>query len=513
MTPDSSSEAGPQSDPEPPQRLRLFSLPKTVRSRRAISATAEWPQRVLRQRRPVTVRRHAVRLIKRLTVLGVADVSAILLIQAIVWALSQSPSFPFMDGIPKPFGPGPALVLLASLLVTGNYFRGVHLYQAARLAAASAVAAAVFLWPLLAIHGPAMTLQLFVGVAASLWLILAAERQLTQWFLRVIWPGPNGATPAIVVERAGADHWNLDHMTAEFGGDYKPIGTLTLASEGKERDALTKLAQAITSVGAEAVIVGSHLEEEQVREVLDISLSAGCEFLYPARSVQIAGRRPLLVWHQDEPFFELGAPLLKAQALVIKRAVDVIGAVVAMVLVAPVMIVVAALIRLDSPGPIFFWQDRAGLGGKRFRMLKFRTMRVGADNEKEDFAYLNRTGDPRLFKITDDPRVTRFGAWLRRWSVDELPQCWNVLIGDMSLVGPRPFFESDLASYEDHHFRRLDAKPGITGLWQVNGRSDIVDFEEVVRYDREYIEHWSLPLDFWIMLRTIPVLFSRSGAY
>ena len=505
MTPDSSSE--------PAQRLRLFSLPKTVPGRRAFSATAEWPARVLRQRRPVAVRRHAVRLIKRLMVLGVADVSAVLLIQAIVWALAQSSSFPFMGGLPTPFGPAPAVVLLASLLVTGNYFRGVHLYQAARLAAASAVAAAVFLWPLVGIHGPTVGLQLFVAVAAVLWLILAAERRLTQWFLRTVWPGPNGATPAIVVERADAEHWNFDQMTTEFGGDYRPIGTLTLARDGKEREALTRLAHAITAVGAEAVIVGSHLDEEQVREVLDISLSAGCEFLYPARSVQIAGRRPLLVWHKDEPFFELGAPLLKAQALVAKRAVDVLGAVLAIVIVAPVLIVVSLVIRLDSPGPVFFWQDRAGLGGKRFRMLKFRTMRVGADDEKEDFAYLNHTGDPRLFKIPNDPRVTHFGAWLRRWSIDELPQCWNVLIGDMSLVGPRPFFQADLESYEDHHFRRLDAKPGITGLWQVNGRSDIVDFEEVVRYDREYIEHWSLPLDFKIMMKTIPALFSRSGAY
>jgi exopolysaccharide biosynthesis polyprenyl glycosylphosphotransferase len=461
----------------------------------------------------VAVRRHAVRLIKRLLVLGIADVSAVLVIQAVVWFLARTASFPSVSGLPTPFGPAPALVLLASLLVTGNYFRGVHLYQAARLAAASSVAAAVFLWPLVAIHGPVIAFQLFVAVAAALWFILAAERRLTQWFLRAIWPGPNGSTPAIVVERADAEQWNFDHMTTDFGGDYRPIGTLTLTTEGKHRDALTRLAHAITSVGAEAVIVGSHLEEAQVKEVLDISLSAGCEFLYPARSVQIAGHRPLLVWHQDEPFFELGAPLLKAQALVIKRAVDVAGAVLAMLLVAPVMVVVAVLIRIDSPGPIFFWQDRAGLGGMRFRMLKFRTMRVGADDEKEDFAYLNHTGDPRLFKIPNDPRVTRFGAWLRRWSIDELPQCWNVLIGDMSLVGPRPFFESDLESYEDHHFRRLDAKPGITGLWQVNGRSDIVDFEEVVRYDREYIEHWSLPLDFKIMLQTVPALFSRSGAY
>ena len=462
---------------------------------------------------PVAVRRHAVRLIKRLLLLGIADVSAVVLIQSLVWALARSPSFPFMGGLPTPFGPAPAVVLLASLLVTGNYFRGVHLYQAARLAAASAVAAAVFLWPLVGIHGPLVVLQLFAVVAAVLWLILAAERQLTQWFLRAVWPGPKGATPAIVVERADAEQWNFDQMTTEFGGDYKPIGTLTLSRDGKQREALTRLAHAITGVGAEAVIVASHLDEDQVREVLDISLSAGCEFLYPARSVQIAGRRPLLVWHQDEPFFELGAPLLKAQALVIKRAVDVVGAVAAVIIASPVMLAVALLIRLDSPGPVFFWQDRAGLGGRRFRMLKFRTMRVGADCEKEDLAHLNHTGDPRLFKIPNDPRVTRFGAWLRRWSIDELPQCWNVLIGDMSLVGPRPFFESDLESYEDHHFRRLDAKPGITGLWQVNGRSDVVDFEEVVRYDREYIEHWSLGLDFKIMGKTIPVLFSRSGAY
>lgn len=441
------------------------------------------------------------------------DVSAIVLIQALVWGLARSSRFPFVDGIPTPFGPAPAVVLLASLLVTGNYFRGVHLYQAARLAAASAVAAAVFLWPLIAIHGIGVVLQLFVIVSAVLWIILAAERRLTQWFLRSVWPGPNGATPSIVVERADAERWNFDQMTIDFGGDYKPIGTLTLAADYKRRDALSQLAQAITTVGAEAVIVGSHLEDEQVREVLDISLSAGCEFLYPARSVQIDGRRSLLIWHEDEPFFELGAPLLKAQALVIKRGMDVVGALVAMILAAPVMFAVAIVIRLDSPGPIFFWQDRAGLGGKRFRMLKFRTMRVGADDEKEDFAYLNKTGDSRLFKIPNDPRVTRFGNWLRRWSIDELPQCWNVLIGDMSLVGPRPFFESDLKSYEDHHFRRLDAKPGITGLWQINGRSDVVDFEEVVRYDREYIEHWSLPLDLKIIFQTIPVLFSRSGAY
>lgn len=503
----------PDSSALPSQQLWLHSLPKTVPERRPLGATAEWPTRALRQRRPVAVRRHAVRLIKRVVVLAAADISAVFLIQSVVWGLAQTGVLPPLEGLPTPFGPAPAAVLLASLLVTGNYFRGVHLYQAVRLAAAATVAAGVFMWPLLNIRGAEVAVPLFLVVASVLWFILAIERQATQWFLRAVWPGPRGATPAIVVERADEEHWNVDEMTTEFGGDYKPIGTLTLGRRAKERDAITRLAHAISSVGAEAVIVASHLEEAQVREVLDVSLSAGCEFLYPARSVKIAGRKPLLVWHQDEPFFELGAPLLKAQALVAKRLVDVIGATLAIMLLTPILAVVALLIRLDSPGPVFFWQDRAGLGGRRFRMLKFRSMRPGADDEKAELAHLNCTGDPRLFKIPNDPRVTHFGAWLRRWSIDELPQCWNVLVGDMSLVGPRPFFESDLESYEDHHFRRLDAKPGITGLWQVSGRSDIVNFDEVVRYDREYIECWSLQLDFQIMMKTIPVLFSRSGAY
>ena len=152
------------------------------------------------------------------------------------------------------------------------------------------------------------------------------------------------------------------------------------------------------------------------------------------------------------------------------------------------------------------------MGGRRFRMLKFRTMRNGADAEKKALAHLNHTGDPRLFKIPNDPRVTNLGRRLRRWSLDELPQLWNVLVGDMSLVGPRPFFESDLETYEDDHFLRLGAKPGITGLWQVSGRSGIVDFEHVVALDTEYVRNWSLLLDLKILLRTVPAVLGRRGA-
>jgi lipopolysaccharide/colanic/teichoic acid biosynthesis glycosyltransferase len=146
-------------------------------------------------------------------------------------------------------------------------------------------------------------------------------------------------------------------------------------------------------------------------------------------------------------------------------------------------------------------------------MYKLRTMRDGADAEKPAVAHLNLSDDSRLFKIPADPRVTRLGRTMRRWSLDELPQLYNVLVGDMSLVGPRPFFEEDLSRYEPRHYARLLVKPGLSGLWQVSGRSQILDFEEVVRLDREYIDNWSLGLDLWILGRTLPVVINRRGAY
>ena len=196
-----------------------------------------------------------------------------------------------------------------------------------------------------------------------------------------------------------------------------------------------------------------------------------------------------------------------------KRFLDLFGASIGIIVLAPVLALLAILVAMDSPGPILFAQPRVGFRGRTFRMLKFRTMRDGADGEKAAVANLNHGDDTRLFKIPADPRVTRLGRVLRRWSLDELPQLYNILRGEMSLVGPRPFFESDLDDYEAHHFRRLSVPPGLTGLWQVSGRSDIVEFEEVVRLDRYYIEHWSLSLDLRILARTLPTVISRRGAY
>ena len=198
-------------------------------------------------------------------------------------------------------------------------------------------------------------------------------------------------------------------------------------------------------------------------------------------------------------------------ALAIKRVMDVIFSVVLFVVMLIPMAIIALLVKISSPGPVIFSQLRVGRGGKLFTAYKFRTMRVGADEEKNDLLHLNEARGP-LFKIRNDPRITPTGKFLRRTSLDELPQFWNVLRGEMSLVGPRPPLPNEVAQYEEWHKRRLDVAPGVTGLWQVSGRSELT-FDEMVMLDLYYIENWSPWLDIWIMLKTIPALLTARGAY
>ncbi len=213
-----------------------------------------------------------------------------------------------------------------------------------------------------------------------------------------------------------------------------------------------------------------------------------------------------------------GVPLVSVQeiafsrgALLFKRAMDLTGSVLGMVLGAPLFALIALAIRLDSPGPIIFRQERVGKGGRRFYIYKFRSMREGAEQEKEKLKALNEADGP-LFKIRNDPRLTRVGAILRRTSLDELPQLFNVFRGEMSLVGPRPPTPDEVEQYLPWHLQRLAVPPGMTGLWQVSGRSELT-FDEMVLLDIYYIEHWSPWLDFAILLRTIPKVILGEGAY
>jgi exopolysaccharide biosynthesis polyprenyl glycosylphosphotransferase len=486
--------------------------------------TARIPLRVrtrLRERRPITVRRHSGRTATRFFVLLAGDALALFVYQALARILEQSTVLGTRLGHALTANPSDsayfAAALFFSLFITGSYSRHRALNRSIRLLSSAALASVLVLGVLSLTVGWTAAIAVYLISVVLTWVVLLTERRFTDWFLRNVWPRDRGAAAALIIRTGSEDDARIESALLAPGGDYRLEGYVlpgaTHSGESRGLGDLAELVDIIEIHHIEAVVVSGPLPETLLSEIVEDSLLSGAQVLYPARSVRIPNVRPKLVWHFDQPFFELGAPVLKATALIAKRVTDIIGAGLAILVLSPLYIVLAIAVTLDSPGPILFVQDRAGLGAKRFRMLKFRTMRLGADFEKADLAHLNHTGDPRLFKIPGDPRVTRLGHFLRRWSLDELPQFFNVLIGDMSLVGPRPFFEADFPHYEDHHFRRLDAKPGITGLWQVSGGSAVVNFEDVVFLDRQYIEQWSYWLDVSIMFRTLPAILRRTDLY
>lgn len=198
----------------------------------------------------------------------------------------------------------------------------------------------------------------------------------------------------------------------------------------------------------------------------------------------------------------------------IKRVIDIVGSVTGILIFSPVLLLSAIAIKLDSKGPVFFTQTRIGKNGRHFKIFKLRTMSADAETLKTKLMAFNEMdGDGLMFKMKADPRITRVGAFLRKMSIDEIPQFFNVLIGDMSLVGTRPPTLDEVVKYENGHWRRLRIKPGITGLWQISGRNMINDFNEVVELDVQYIKNSSLLLDIQILLSTFAVVFRKSGAY
>jgi exopolysaccharide biosynthesis polyprenyl glycosylphosphotransferase len=227
--------------------------------------------------------------------------------------------------------------------------------------------------------------------------------------------------------------------------------------------------------------------------------------------IDVAGARTTIRPFDGLPMLHVEHPRLHGGIRVVKELVDRVGALALLLLFGPVLLAVALCVRITSRGPVLFRQVRVGRDGREFRIFKFRSMYVDAEARLAELRHLNEY-DGVLFKMRDDPRVTPVGRWLRRFSLDELPQLLNVLAGQMSLVGPRPPLPSEVAAYADDVRRRLAVKPGMTGLWQVSGRSDL-PWEEAVRLDLRYVENWSLSLDLVILLRTMTAVVRSSGAY
>jgi exopolysaccharide biosynthesis polyprenyl glycosylphosphotransferase len=261
----------------------------------------------------------------------------------------------------------------------------------------------------------------------------------------------------------------------------------------------------------EVIIADPDFPEERAVELVDQCHQRGVTVRIAPSTMEILVHRAEFVPGASVPLFELRPPVFDGFDYVAKRTFDFIGAMVLLLLLSPLLLVIAVAVFVSSRGPVFYRSIRPGIGGEPFACFKFRTMRTDADQVQADLESLNEASGP-LFKIRADPRMTRVGGLLRRYSLDELPQLFNVLAGQMSLVGPRPLPQRDFEQLEEWHKKRYLVLPGITGLWQVSGRSEL-DFDDLVRLDFLYLERWSVGLDLAILLKTVPAVLSRRGAF
>jgi len=310
-------------------------------------------------------------------------------------------------------------------------------------------------------------------------------------------------------------------LTAEPYIGLRLVGVCMPTPGGKSRVAdapvvgsLTGVPAAIAQCGADTVAVtsGPGMSPEVLRRLSWELEGTGVDLVVAPALLDAVGPRVIARPVTGLPFLHIEEPELSGPRQLLKASVEWAFAALAFLLVAPVLLVLGLLVRLDSRGPAFFRQTRVGRRGQEFTVFKLRTMYADAEARLEALREHNDAADSLLFKMRDDPRVTRAGKFLRRWSLDELPQLWNVVRGDMALVGPRPPLPSEVSQYDEEVLRRLLVRPGITGLWQVSGRSDL-SWKQSVRLDLYYVENWSLSLDAMIVWKTVFAVFRRHGAY
>lgn len=279
-------------------------------------------------------------------------------------------------------------------------------------------------------------------------------------------------------------------------------------------EGMPELYDRVADSNADSIVLVGPVSDTALQSVMIAASSAGARVYATRREAFRRLDEPSFMLRRAEPLMLLSQPALVGSQLVLKRLIDLTGALFGLLVLSPILALVALAVRLTSPGPIFFRQVRVGLGGDPFVCLKFRTMVADAEQRLAAVADQNiHDGAQRIFKLPNDPRLTSVGRFLRRSSLDELPQLWNVLRGEMSLVGPRPALPSEVLRYEPHHFVRFEVLPGITGPWQVGGRNAIRDFEEVVRLESTYVRGWTLWRDVIILLRTVPAVLSMKGAF
>ena len=342
---------------------------------------------------------------------------------------------------------------------------------------------------------------------------LNRQRQFGHYLSKVIVVGEPNDVEYVVRQFHKVSGAAYEVVGAALPPDFEHSHLQVSATRVPVLGSIDTVASQVKTTGANAVVVAGQLPGgTQAIKRLGWALEGTSAGLVLASSLtDIAG--PRIHWRPVEglPMMHVELPQFSGGKHTLKRFVDILTSACALVFLLPVFCILAAVIAMDSRGPVLFRQERVGLNGKHFRMVKFRSMVQTAEAELVDLRAKNEAAG-LLFKIKNDPRITKCGRWMRKYSLDELPQFWNVLKGDMSLVGPRPQLPTEVEGYEGDVHRRLLIKPGITGLWQINGRSNL-GWDESIRWDLYYVENWSLTGDIMILWRTAKVMLKPVGAY
>ena len=477
----------------------------------------------LQRRAPANLRQHVRRAVVRLAVLVAVDMLSFGVMRELLRAVREHALLGAAgaERVQLLFPTGSlngwqyAVALFVGLVVVGAYGPGDQRRDPRRLFAACALATALPLWATLWTRGVEPVLLQYAATVVLVWLALVAERLTIDRVVARVYPPDQNAIDTLFVGPAGECIAAASSPAFATGTDYRPIGfvDVQIPPAPGALGHVSDMPLLLAASGAQVVALCGYVTDKQFQDVVDVALAGGCQVLAVPRAAEVAGVHPTTVWRRGQPLVQLTAPSLKGPQFIAKRALDLIGAGIGLVVLSPVIALLAVLIKLGSPGPVFFTQERVGQRVLHFKIFKLRTMVDGAEGKRDELLAQSVYGDPRLFKVPSDPRMTRLGRWLRQTSLDELPQLVNVLRGDMSLVGPRPPLPSEVALYEAHHYARFDVRPGMTGPWQVAGRNDVTDFERVVALETEYIRNWSLASDLAILLRTTPAVLRMDGAH
>ena len=478
---------------------------------------------MLHQHARANMRLHVTRSFFRVVTLLAVDLSTYFVVRNAMQGFRAADWFgsPFQATINQVFPMGYlgglqfACALLLGLLVMNCYGAGDRRRDIQRIYLAVILATGLSLWDDLWYGSPVVMASRFLATSAGFGTLLVVARLAIDRVIMRYWHRPHRARTLVIGPAEECEKALRGRvLTRQTGFDVIGFVDTAMPPAPRALGQISDLDTILCEQGVDTVVLCGQMTERRLNRVVRAAVAAECHVLSRVRSFSACGIQAGMVWHGGEPFVELRAPSLQGRQLLLKRTVDVVIAATALLLAAPLLALIALAVRLDSRGPIIFRQLRLGRHGRVFRCLKFRSMYVDAEERlraNEELYALYVAGNYKLAEDLDN-RITRVGRFLRRTSLDELPQLFNVLRGHMSLVGPRPIVPDELRHYSHEGPLLLSLRPGITGAWQVNGRSTV---SYPIRADLEldYVQSWSIGRDFKILLQTLPAVLGQKGAH